>query len=146
MNINEYSRAILVIRDDVRVVKCSYEVDSRGYDSNFVDFKTFDQSIKVGMFVIVPTDTRHRKTVVKVTEVDVEPDIRSTTKIEWVIGIVDSADYDRIKSIEGQAISQIKEAERRSERDEMREALLKHVDKTELAKLTFNGDPKTEAE
>ncbi len=45
--------------------------------------------------MIVPTASRFKMCVVKVLEVDVEPDLDSTTEIKWVIGRVD---YDAYKA------------------------------------------------
>ena len=116
-----YSRAIFLISDDVRAVECTYEAED---DAPRTMFKTLDQGISVDDFVVVPTGTRHKMTVCKVVAVDVEPDLESGSDIDWVVGVVNRADFESIKSQEGEAIARIKAAERRRKKKELRETML----------------------
>lgn len=120
-----YSTAILLVNKDVRVVGVSYEVlpDGKGVKP-YTLFKTLDQTIRVGDHVTIPTDTRHKMTVGRVEEVDVEIDFDSPTQIGWLVGRVDTAPYEATLSQEGDAIQAIKSAEQRSKREELARKLL----------------------
>lgn len=120
-----YSRAIFLISDDVRAVVCTYEA---GDDAPRTVFKTLDQSIKVDDFVVVPSGTRHKMTICKVVEVDVEPDLEGAGDIGWVVGVVSRADFEAITAQEDEAIERIKAAERRRKKAELRETLLKDAE------------------
>ena len=116
-----YSRSIFLISDDVRAVNVTYEDEEAAPRTMF---KTFNPEIKVDDYVVVPTDTRHRMTVCKVVDVDVEPDLESASDMKWIVGIVDRADFESIRQQEEEAITKIKGAEKRRKRAELREALL----------------------
>ncbi len=119
-----YSTAIFLISDQARAVQVTYEDDE---NASRTMFKTLDPNIKVDDFVTVPTDTRHKMTVCKVVEVDVEPDLETSREMQWIVGVVGTADFDQIKSQEGDAIARIKSAEKTRKRKELREALLADV-------------------
>lgn len=116
-----YSRAIFLISDEVRAVNVTYEDHENAERSMF---KTLDPDIKTDDFVVVPTDTRHKMTVCKVTEIDVEPDLEAGSDLKWIIGVVNRADFEDISRQENEAITKIKAAERRRKRDELRTSLL----------------------
>ena len=117
-----YSTAVFLINDDVRAIACTYEVAE---NAKREVFKTLDKSIAKDDFVVVPTDTRHKMTVVKVVEVDVDVDLDSNTPMQWIVGAIERSDHDRILKMEEQAIETIKSAEKRKKRDEMRAAIFK---------------------
>jgi len=117
-----YSTAVFLINDDVRAVACTYEADEKAKREIF---KTLDKSITKDDFVIVPTDTRHKMTVVKVVEVDVDVDLDSHVPMQWIVGAVERHDYERLIKMEETAIETIKSAEKRKKRDEMRAAIFK---------------------
>ena len=119
-----YSTAIFLISDQARAVNVTYEKDEYAPKTMF---KTLDPNIKVDDYVTVPTDTRHKMTVCKVVEVDVEPDLESSREMKWIVGVVSTADFDQIKSQEGDAIARIKSAEKTRKRKELRDALLADV-------------------
>ena len=116
-----YSRAIFLISDDVRAVNVTYEDED---DAPRTMFKTLNQDIKVDDYVVVPTNTRHKMTVCKVVDVDVEPDLESSSELKWVVGVVDRANFEEITRQENDAIDKIKSAEKRRKREELRKALL----------------------
>ena len=116
-----YSRAIFLISDEVRAVYVTYEADEHASRSMF---KTLDSSIKADDYVVVPTNTRHKMTVCRVAEVDVEPDLEGSDDLDWIIGVVNRADFEDIQRQENEAINKIKSAEKRRKRDELRKALL----------------------
>ena len=138
-----YTRAIFLISDDVRAVNVTYEADE---DAPRTMFKTLNADIKKDDFVVVPTGTRHKMTVCKVVAVDVEPDLEDETDMNWIIGVVNRADFEAISAQEGDAISKIKAAERRRKRKELRETLLADAE-DEIKALPIytasdNGDKK----
>lgn len=116
-----YSTAIFLISDQARAVLVTYE---QGENAARILYKTLDPRIKVDDFVVVPTDTRHHMTVCKVVEVDVEPDFDTRDDVKWIIGVVDTADFEDLTRQENDAIAKIKSAEKRRKRAELREALI----------------------
>lgn len=140
----DYSRAIFLISDTVRAVNCTYEKDQTTMLAPRVMFKTMNPEIREQDYVVVPTGTRHGMTVVQVVECDVEPDLDSNDEIQWIIGVVDQADFEAIKAQESQAVAAIKAAEKRQKRKELREKLLANAE-GDLKKLPIytaeNGEP-----
>lgn len=117
-----YSTAVFLINDKVRAMACTYEAQE---NASRTIFKTMDPAIKVGDFCIVPTDTRHKMTVVKVVDADVDPDLDSTAPMAWIVAPVELDDYAAILKKEEQAIETIKSAEKTKRRAEMRDAVFK---------------------
>jgi hypothetical protein len=130
-----YSTAIFLINPKVRAIQAIYEPDTDSRKQPRGIFKTFDQSISVGDYILVPTETRHKMTVNKVVEVDVEPDLETTTQINWVIGTVDKSMYEEVLASEAKAIELMKAAEKTHAREELRKKMMAHVDETKLAAL-----------
>ncbi len=115
-----YSTAVFLINDKVRAVKAQYEPGG-----GLTIFKTLDQGIKVDDLVVVPTDTRHKMTVVKVLHVDVDVDMDSNVQLAWVVTKLDLSDYDRVLEEEKKAIEVIRSAETRKRRNELRANIFK---------------------
>jgi hypothetical protein len=121
-----YSTAIFLINKDVRAVVATYEDTPTAPRTTF---KTFDKTIKVNDFVIVPTDTRHKMTVVKIVDVDVDFDMDAPTPMAWVIGCIELADYQNLLGQEADAVKAIKSAELRQKRENLSKALFAdHID------------------
>lgn len=115
-----YSTAILVMNEKARCVKVTYEnVENATKEM----FKTFDASIKVDDYVIVPTNTRHNLTVSKVVEVDTDDWMDTSSPLGWLVGRVDMADANQIKTFEEKAIGEIKIAEKLKRRREMQASI-----------------------
>lgn len=133
-----YSTAIFLINPKVRAIAAIYEPDTDNRKSPRVIFKTFDQDISVGDYILVPTDTRHKMTVNKVVEVDVEPDLESHVQMSWVIGVVDRSMYEEVLGQEARAIDLMKAAEKTHAREELRKKMLAHVDETKLQALQIS--------
>ena len=127
MAITNYSTAVFLINKNVRAVLGIYEArEELGRPPvKRTMFKTLDDTIKVGCYVLVPTNTRHRMSVNLIVETDVEVDLESSESMAWVIGVVDRSEYERVTKMEEGAIAQIKSAEKRRKQDELRAALLK---------------------
>lgn len=126
-----YSTAVFLINDKVRAVKGTYEA---GENAGKTMFKTFSPTLKVGDFTIVPTNTRHNMTVVKITDVDVEFDIETTTNVEWIIGQIDLTAYEQVLGQEQEAVKTIQSAEKNRKRAALREAIFADAE-TQLNKL-----------
>lgn len=116
-----YSTAVFLINDSVRAVFATYE---EGENAARTMFKTFDETIKVDDYVVVPTNTRHKMTICKIVEVDIEPDFDSTLAIDWIIGKVNTAAYEGVLKQEGDLIETAKAAEKRKKREAMKESLM----------------------
>lgn len=137
-----YSTAIFLINKNARAIVATYEAED---NAKRTVFKTLDHDIKTGDFVIVPTDTRHKMTVCKVVDTDVDVDFDSATPMLWVISRIFRAPHEEILAQEQVAIQAIKSAEVRKKRDEMRDALFKdHLETLKalpIAAMNGNGDP-----
>lgn len=116
-----YTTAIFLINDKVRAIACTYEA---GDNASRTIFKTLDPTIKKDDLVIVPTNTRHGMTVVKVAETDVDLDLESSAQVLWIVAAVNRASYDRIALQEKEAMDQIRSAQARKKRDELARALM----------------------
>ena len=130
-----YSTAIFLINPKVRAIQAIYEPDTDQRKYPRCTFKTFDQSIQVGDYILVPTETRHKMTVNKVVEIDVEPDLETPQQINWVIGTVDRSMYEEVLASEAKEIELMKAAEKTHAREELRKKMMAHVDETKLAAL-----------
>lgn len=119
-----YSRSIFLVSEEARAIMTTYELDTHSRPADRTMFKTLDPSIQVDDYVVVPTDTRHGMTVVKVAEVDVDPDLESVRQLDWIISAVDRNHFEECKANEDRMISIIKEKEKDRKRRELRETLL----------------------
>lgn len=128
-----YDRAVFVINDDVRCVLVSYDQDWRtdsGGDAKppprdkWTEYKTLDQNIEKGDFVVVPTGTRYGMTVCRVEEVDHEPDLDSGKPMKWIIGTVDRTTYEQHLAAEKEMIEQFKKIQKEQKRQELRKTLI----------------------
>lgn len=124
------SKIVFLINDQVRLIKVSYEAvqtDLNGPAATpgvrYYSFKTLDQSIKVGDFVVVETNTRHGLTVCKVEEVDLDVDFDDGVSLKWAYHRVDSAMIEQIKAQESEAIAAAKRAELKRKREQLREGI-----------------------
>lgn len=120
-----YSSAVMLINPNIKAIRCSYEPSSRPDQkpTSYI-FKTLEKDIKVGDYVIVPTDTRWQQTVNRVEEIDVEVDFDSTIQLKWIIGRVPKEDYDIVLAEEAKWIEALKESEKRKKREEIKKNLV----------------------
>lgn len=119
------SKIVFLINDQVRLIRVSYDpsyVEKNGEERKY-QFKTLDQSIKVGDFVVVDTNTRHGLTVCKVEEVDLDVDFDDGISLKWAYHRVDSAMIEDIKEKEAEAIAAAKRAELKRKREQLREGI-----------------------
>ncbi|MGH6890952.1 MAG: hypothetical protein ACREEP_01720 [Dongiaceae bacterium] len=112
--------AVFLINKYVRAVQATYE-DGHAPGT----FKTLDQTICIGDLVVVPTDTRHKMTVVKVTAADVDIDFDSSAPVHWIIARVDLAAHKNTLEQEAAALAAIRSAELRKKRADLADSLLK---------------------
>lgn len=120
-----YSSAVFLINKNVRAIKCTYDAkDKSGTEPQGYTFKTLDGSIAPDDLVVVPTDTRHGFTVVKVSEVDIDVDLDSTIQLKWIVSKVDKVAYEKTLTDEAQAIKVIRMAEFANKRNALREGML----------------------
>jgi hypothetical protein len=116
-----YSKAVFLINNEVRAVAATYEAED---NAKRTIFKTLDVSIKVGDLCIVPTENRHKMTVVKIVETDIDVDMDSPEHMNWIISVVDRDEYERTLANEQKAIQMVKSAELRQKRAALRDAML----------------------
>ena len=116
-----YSTALFLFNDKLRAVGVSYDPNCK--NEALIAFKTLDPDLKPGDFVVVPTDTRHKMTVVKVIEVDLDVDFESPVQMQWIVGHVDRASYEETLTQEGRAIAKMKSAEAHKKREELKKAM-----------------------
>jgi hypothetical protein len=124
-NVNQPAN-IFLYNDKVRAILCNYEPDSpTGSPAKRDWFKTFDETLKVGDLVIVPSHTRHGFTVSRVAAVDVELDFENLpADIKWIVGKVDRTTFDRNVEQEGRANNVIRDAEKAKRRKELADKVL----------------------
>lgn len=122
--IGNKSAAILLISKNCRAILGTYEAEPNAKEETF---KTFDADIQIGDLVVVPSTTRHRVTIVKITAVDVRVNYESTQEIRWVIGKVDLAKHDLVISREKEMLDKIDRADEHEREERLREQLLKHA-------------------
>ena len=134
-----YSTSVFLINHKVRAIAVNYEPDER----KLTTYKSLDVSIAAGDYVVVPTHTRHKFTVARVTEVDVDVDFDSNEPMNWIVVKIDKAEYEQVLKQEEAAIAVVKSAEIRRKRDELAAAMLKdNKEKFKLLDLADLGDDK----
>lgn len=130
-----YSTAVMLINQNIRAIKTIYEPDTNTHKQTRTTFKTLDNSIAVGDYVVVPTDTRHGKTVVLVTEVDVDVDFESSVVVEWVIDKISTEQNQKILDEEVKWIEALKASEKRRKREEIKKSMLEMYQDDGIEKL-----------
>lgn len=140
-----YSTAVMLINQNIRAIKVSYEVgiDGKG-KTPFIMFKTLDKTVAVGDYVVIPTTTRQNMTVVRVEEVDVEVDFESGTEIQWIVDKVNSDDNKNILQEEQKWIEALKASEKRRKREEIKKNMLEMyqddgIEKLPIASMGLTG-------
>jgi hypothetical protein len=123
MTIGNKSLLVFLLNDEVRGIKCEYEPVEENPKRQTYFFKTMDQSIEVGDYVVVPTNTRVGQTVVRVTEIDVDPDFDFDKPVSWIIDRVDTSNYTELLEQEEAAIKVAQSAEKRKKREELRKSM-----------------------
>ena len=133
-----YSTAIALLTDEVTGVSCSYELDHEDKPLKLYTFKCLKDmadNLAEGDLVVIPTDSRHGFTIVRVEKVDVEIPLESSIAYKWIAGKFDTAEYDNVLEQEATLIEKVKKSQKRKKREEMRAALQEQLDE-EIPKLT----------
>lgn len=134
--LRNHSTAAFLLNSDVRGIKVEYERSGTTYL-----FKSLDPTLKVGDLVVVPTkfeapvksayqsaaqaaaavqpERGQLFTVVKVVEVDVDPDYDGDVQYKWIAAKFDPSDYEKTLEREKDALMQVKRAEVRRRREEL---------------------------
>lgn len=104
-------------------------------------FKTMDPTIEVSDFVVVPTDTRHGMTVCQVVATDFEIDYENTAECHWIIGKVDTTEFEDNRQKEAEALAQVKAAAHNKRRKELAEQLIGQLDPDSLKNIPMLSAP-----
>lgn len=139
------SRAVFLVSDEVRAVLCNYHPEYKHKEpctcyedcncKRNVMFKTLDASIQPKDYVVVPSHTRHKMTIVQVVEADVEPDLDSDKPVKWIVGKVSRTEFEQLEEQEKLAVDMIRKAEKRRRRAELQKQHLATLTDDEVATL-----------
>ena len=122
------SMQIFIVTDDAKAVLLEYNPDDKRDQPTIA--KTFRTDLMVGDTVIVETNTRHRMTVAKVLQTDIEPDIESETWVPWIVEKVSLDAFRALQDKEAGMIVAIKKAEKtiaRKTRQQQLQEVLGHA-------------------
>lgn len=147
------SRKIFVANENVNGLLAIYDHEPADKPGSVkrTFFKTLDHTIKPGDYLVVPSDTRHNMTTVKVVEIDVECDLASLTPVNWVIGKIDRRAYEELVSREGEMLNVIRSAEKKKMREELKATVFADVPEDQIktlaiAKMSGEGPAKLASE
>jgi len=132
-----YSTAVLVMDTGARCVKVIYEPDTDHTKQTREMFKTFDKTLKIDDFVVVPTGTRFNLTVCIIVAVDIDDWMDTSKELGWVVGRVDMADATKVKAWESTAIEGLKDAEKRKRRRELQASMTEAMNEKEKEGLAL---------
>ena len=143
-----YSIAALLLNPDkCRAIMTTYDVDPTDDTKPRVKRelkKSFDPNIKAGDLVIVPTNTRHKFTVVKVVAVDVDWEPDTSEQVDWIVGVVNTDGYLDLQKQEAEMIGLAKESEKTAKRNDLKDKMFKHVNQDQINSLQItSAGPKT---
>lgn len=137
------SKIAFIANESLRLIQVSYEpMDSNlssattTAGSKLYNFKTLDQSIKPGDFVVVETNTRHGLNICKVEKVDLDVDFDDHMEIKWAFTAIDMDSIQKVKAAEQEAIDKVRQLELRRKRAALREAMFADQG-AELGKLAI---------
>lgn len=132
-----YSTAVMLINENIRAIKVTYEKDQDHNKAQRYIYKTLDQSIEEDDLVVVSTDTRHGFTVVKVVDVDVDVDFENDMEIKWIVSKISTQEADEILVEEEKWIDTLKAAEKRRKREEIKKSMLDMYEDDGIDKLAI---------
>lgn len=140
-------KAIFLINSNVRALLGVYEPDTPSVKSKRTLLKTFDGSIRVGDFVVVPSNTRHLITTMEIVQEldpEVDVDVAASEPCMWIIQRIDKSVFDEVTAQEGEAIAAMRRAQKREERLKLRDAMLAQsedaIKKLPIYAKTIDGD------
>lgn len=135
------SLLVFLANDSARCVEAVYEPEYENPRAKRTPFKTLDPSICVGDFVVVPTETRHGMTVVKVIETDIDVDFDSIAPMKWIIAAVDRKPFEQLLRDEEGLVSAANQAEKRKKREELREKMMLNADAIRHLPIASSVEP-----
>lgn len=118
------STAVFLISDEVRAIGVTFDQGNERTESVEYTYKTCDQTISVGDYVIVPVGASEKFKIVTVRSVDVDVNYNSDIQYKWVAAKFDPIVYIMQKEHEQRAIQEIKQIERRAKREQLRKDLV----------------------
>ena len=128
-----FSLAVFLINKDCRAIITEYDPDNS--QDKRVLYKTLDPRIKVGDLVVIPTNTRHKFSLVKVVEVDVPVDYDSPLEAKWLVSpALDTTEYNQIVADEAAAIVRLRQRDAKQRTDALRKTMFGE-DQSEIASL-----------
>lgn len=123
----------MLFNSNIRAIKVSYETEEQNPRRALYLYKTVDKSIQVGDYVVVPTETRHKMTVCKVEEVDVELDLNCTTQISWIVDKVNVHQFNKIVDEEKEFVKEMRTAQALQKQNELKESMKSMYEKAGLS-------------
>lgn len=112
---------------------------------------TVANRLEPGMLVIVPESNHKGVQIATVQKIDAEPDINYDSDIQykWIIGAVDTTDYDRIIRQENQMVQLLRESEKAKARQALLDAYKLSLPEGSEARKLFDeaaqlGEPQAE--
>ena len=140
------SRKIFVANENVKGLLAIYDFEPKDKPNSVkrTFFKTFDDTIAEGDYLIVPSGTRHNMTTVKVVAINVECDLADQTPVDWVIGKIDRRAYETLITREGEMLNTIRSAEKKKMREELKAAVFADVPEDQIKTLAIanmGGEP-----
>lgn len=133
-------KAILLVSDDVIAVRGVYDphnaVEHRkarlapheeewaAQERNGELFKTLMPDLAVGDIVVVESASRTGYSTIKITEVNADFDFDSDEPCRWVVQRIDTASFAERRRREAEAVKQVKNSQRNSQREEIRRQMM----------------------
>lgn len=139
-----HTLSALLLSEEVLMVGCQFVEHGKVYN-----YKTMDKNLKVGDLVTVQCTGREHNydvAIVKVVEVDVEPDFHTHHEFKWVIGKVDMEGLKDLLQQEKDAVNQVKKLERTAKRKQILAALTNAAEETKLCLPSFMRKREAEEE
>ena len=134
------SRKVFLLDPEPRCILATYEPDPDPTFSSSkpirTEFKTFDETIEVDDYIVVPTNTRHNMTVMKVVEGDVDADFESDGKIDWVVAKTSDAVYQDLLAQEKKILDVVKAAKEKRLKAQQKADFLDGIAEEDLVMLT----------
>lgn len=122
---NNKTMIVFLANDTVRALKVAYENPDEWAVGTVPTqtVKTFDPAIKVGDYVNIVSEARHKISVAKVMEADVTVDFGSNEKVHWVIGVIDPSVHAEIVAQEAELLEAVQEAKLVEEKAKYRKTM-----------------------
>lgn len=102
-------------------------------------FKTLMADITVGDIVVVESASRTGFSTIKVTEVNADFDYDSDESCRWIVQKIDHDAHKDLRTREHAAVGQVKNAQRDTQRAELRKAMLGGADADEAMDAIATG-------